>query len=44
VTNEADEDDSNLRAFGYFGTLPVVSRRTANETNAARRYVAATFP
>jgi hypothetical protein len=44
VTTEADENDSNLRAFGYFSTSPVVSRRTANETDAAQRYVAQTFP
>ncbi len=30
----AETDIDNLRAFGYFGSLPQVSQRTANETAA----------
>ncbi len=37
TTNVGELDHDNLRAFGWFGTYPVVAQRTANETGAVLR-------
>ena len=37
----ADDDFDNLRAFGWFGRFPHVSKRVAAETAAVLRFIAA---